>query len=489
MCDPKGASHADVFVSTCIVGFEAACLERLNGHPALAMVTADQRVGTVPCCLPLDLAGQDWVALAPAPQASTHRPDVTQYARAYGSAISQALANGCGVVRLVPPQDEALALACLIEALDRHAMLGATAQLDLSAFATARQTAAQRIAQAKSFARTITEATPDIAVAQQVDRVVDAFQGRGVRLTRFGPEDIAARYPLCAAVARATWSDPARRPEVLRIEIGSPRARRAVFMAGKGVVMDTGGIDLKPAGQFGMSRDKGGAGVVAGFLSMAAEAPPDDLFICAELGFSWNGIGASALTPDHVLTSAAGLRVQVGNTDAEGRLILADLTHSLLQRRGDCSAARADFLALATLTGHSGRAFGARSVLIGDDQWQHTQSDWALLQQCEKMGDRAAVSPLRPEDWSVSAPNGIGQDLIGGTKANSIATPRGHQYPAAVIKTAGGWFASERPVQDGFLLADIAGANTRHDLPGARAAAPLLGGLAAHYLLTETGPT
>lgn len=467
-----------------LVGFSTDCLEQISRLPGARMVHADARFGVQPVCLPLDMEGRLYAAAAAEPPQARFRQDMTAFARAYGAAVIQAAEAGCKTVRLIAPVNQAAALPCLIEALERLQMRQIAApELDLTAFSGGVRKWAGLIAEGKALARGITEATPEQPVAELAASVAASLSGAGARTELLSGDVIQRDYPLCAAVSAATQRDPDRRPAVLRVRIGRPDATRSLFFAGKGVVMDTGGMDLKPAGQFGMSRDKGGAGALAGFLLAAAKDCPRDLAIHAELCFAWNGIGASAITADHSLVSAAGVRIQVGNTDAEGRLILADMLCSLLSQRQQISASKAEFIALATLTGHAARAFGARSVLIGDDCWQQSRQDLSLLQACEKTGERAALSPLRPEDWAPVMPALAPSELVGGKPSNSIATVRGHQYPAAVIKTAAGWFNAPRSQRDGFLLADIAGANKRSDLPDGRAACPMVGGLAAHYLM------
>ncbi|MEP3296585.1 MAG: hypothetical protein ABJ007_10170 [Pseudophaeobacter sp.] len=470
--------------SRVLVGFADDCRQQIEQLPGAQMVFADARFGKRPVCLPADLQGEIYAATSPEPTGGRFNPDLTARARAYGAALDQAIDAGCGVAQFTPPSDPVATLPCLIEALDRLQMrTGQVSHPDITAFPPETRKWAKLIVAGRGLARSITEATPEQPVTELAAIVAQALSAAGAETELLSGDAIQQSYPLCAAVSAATQRDPDRRPAVLRVRIGRLDAPRALFCAGKGVVMDTGGIDLKPAGQFGMSRDKGGAGTLAGFLLAAATACPEDLCIHAEIGFAWNGIGASAITADHCLTSAAGVRLQVGNTDAEGRLILSDLLCSLLAQRQQVSAAQADFIALATLTGHAARAFGQRSVLIGDDYWQQSQRDQALLQSCESVGERAAVSPLCPEDWAAVMPTAAPVELVGGKITNSIATVRGHQYPVAVIKTAAGWFNAPRPEYDGFLLADIAGANKRGDLPGARAACPMVGALVARYLM------
>jgi len=95
-------------------------------------------------------------------------------------------------------------------------------------------------------------------------------------------------------------------------------------LVGKGVTFDTGGLNLKPTGFMeDMYGDKGGSCAVIGALKGTLElgSKHNIIFAC---GFAENAIGASVYKPGDVITSMKGLSVEIGNTDAEGRLVLAD---------------------------------------------------------------------------------------------------------------------------------------------------------------------
>eukprot|EP01052_Picozoa_sp_SAG31_P032422 SAG31_NODE_3555_length_4129_cov_1.868734_1_plen_81_part_10 len=80
---------------------------------------------------------------------------------------------------------------------------------------------------------------------------------------------------------------------------------------GKGVAMDTGGVNLKSNGGGGMTRDKGGAAAVAGFMLAVATLRPSDQAFTAYLCMVRNSIGSDAFVPDEVVVSRAGQRVLV----------------------------------------------------------------------------------------------------------------------------------------------------------------------------------
>jgi leucyl aminopeptidase len=97
-----------------------------------------------------------------------------------------------------------------------------------------------------------------------------------------------------------------------------------VAFIGKGVTYDTGGLNIKPTGYMElMYGDKGGSCAVIGALkgTLELKTKKNIIFAC---GFAENAIGAHCFKPGDILTSMKGLTVEIGNTDAEGRLVLAD---------------------------------------------------------------------------------------------------------------------------------------------------------------------
>ena len=130
---------------------------------------------------------------------------------------------------------------------------------------------------------------------------------------------LAANYPMIHAVGRAS----SRAPRLLEIVWGRPDAPR-VTLVGKGVCFDSGGLDLKTAsGMALMKKDMGGAASVLGLAHMAMAAGLD-LRLRVLIPAVENAVSGDAYRPGDVLASRKGLTVEVGNTDAEGRLVLAD---------------------------------------------------------------------------------------------------------------------------------------------------------------------
>jgi leucyl aminopeptidase len=170
-----------------------------------------------------------------------------------------------------------------------------------------------------------------------------------------GDDLLAENYPAVHAVGRA--ADPARAPRMIEMSWDGPgndggQDKPLVCLVGKGVVFDTGGLDIKPsAGMRQMKKDMGGAAhaLALGRMIMAAKLPVRLVVLTPVVE---NAISGDAMRPGDVLASRKGLSIEVGNTDAEGRLILADA----LTRASELSPALT--IDLATLTGAARVALG-----------------------------------------------------------------------------------------------------------------------------------
>jgi leucyl aminopeptidase len=162
-----------------------------------------------------------------------------------------------------------------------------------------------------------------------------------------GQELETQNYPLIYAVGKASASAP----RLLDLRWGDVDAPK-VTLVGKGVCFDSGGLDLKPAkGMLMMKKDMGGAAHVLGVatLIMKLNLP---VYLRVLIPAVENSVAGNAMRPLDVLPSRQGLTVEVGNTDAEGRLVLAD---ALWEASRESPALLVDF---ATLTGAARVALG-----------------------------------------------------------------------------------------------------------------------------------
>jgi leucyl aminopeptidase len=153
-------------------------------------------------------------------------------------------------------------------------------------------------------------------------------------------------------------------PRLVRLEYTHPDAERTVVFAGKGITFDSGGLSLKPPKSMEtMKADMSGAAAVLGAVQAIAELAPA-VNVIGYLPMAENMPGGAAQRPSDVITIYGGKTVEVLNTDAEGRLVLAD---ALARSAADGPSLLVD---VATLTGAQTVALGNRTagVMASDDQ-------------------------------------------------------------------------------------------------------------------------
>ncbi|MCB1505324.1 MAG: leucyl aminopeptidase family protein [Hyphomicrobiaceae bacterium] len=166
-----------------------------------------------------------------------------------------------------------------------------------------------------------------------------------------GDDLLSANFPMIHAVGRAST----RAPRLIDITWSKPGGRAdapRVTLVGKGICFDTGGLDIKPAsGMLLMKKDMGGA-ATALTLGRMVMARGLDVRLRILIPAAENSIDGNAFRPSDILTSRAGQTVEVGNTDAEGRLVLADALSLADEEAPDV------LLCFATLTGACRVALG-----------------------------------------------------------------------------------------------------------------------------------
>ncbi len=280
--------------------------------------------------------------------------------------------------------------------------------------------------------------------------------------------ELQKNYPLLMAVARASLQVPRHAPCVVELSYRSPdqsAVSEELFFVGKGINYDTGGADLKTGGNMvGMSRDKCGAAAVAGLLATAARLQPKHVNIHARLAFVRNSVGADSYVSDEIITSRAKVRVRVGNTDAEGRMVMTDLlAQAKEQVLSEGLTARARLFTIATLTGHAVRSYGPYVAALDNAAARRAGIASRLFQTSLATGDMFELSTLRREDFKIVAPTDPSEDVLQANRAPSVATSRGHQYPMAFMITAAGLTAPKKESEmDASKIAythlDIAGA-------------------------------
>ena len=261
--------------------------------------------------------------------------------------------------------------------------------------------------------------------------------------------ELSKNYPLLMAVARASLQVPRHAPCVVELSYRSPdqsAVSEELFFVGKGINYDTGGADLKTGGNMvGMSRDKCGAAAVAGLLATAARLQPKHVNIHARLAFVRNSIGADSYVSDEIITSRAKVRVRVGNTDAEGRMVMTDLLAQAKEQilTGGLTE-RARLFTVATLTGHAARTYGPYVAALDNAAARRAGIASRLFKTSLATGDMFELSTLRREDFKIVAPTDPAEDVLQANRHPSVATSRGHQYPMAFMITAAGLTAPKK---------------------------------------------
>lgn len=268
------------------------------------------------------------------------------------AAFSEALPAGTYALRDVPAQYAGLRgmVAWLLGtySFDRYRKReNPAAKFLLVSEADARE--ATRIAEGVFLARDLVN-TPanDMGPAQLEEAARALARKHGAMITSTTGDDlISANYPLIHAVGRSSE----RAPRLIDLTWGAERAPK-VTLVGKGVCFDSGGLDLKPAsGMLTMKKDMGGAAVVLGLAHMVMDAKLP-LRLRVLIPAAENSVSGRAYRPGDVFTSRKGLTVEIGNTDAEGRLVLAD---ALCEADSDTPELLID---IATLTGAARAATG-----------------------------------------------------------------------------------------------------------------------------------
>jgi leucyl aminopeptidase len=230
------------------------------------------------------------------------------------------------------------------------------------------QTESRSIAQAVWMARDLINTPPNLLGPVELADAARALAARyGASVEIIEGAALDEDWPTVAAVGRGS----ARPPRVATIRWQGSNAHASaplVSLCGKGVCFDTGGYDLKPsAGMLKMKKDMGGAAVTLGIarLVMQADLP---IRLVARIGCVENSVSGTAMRPSDVIRTRAGLTVEVGNTDAEGRLVLCDLLDAA------CSENPSILFDFATLTGAARVALGpdVPALFCDDDAWAET---------------------------------------------------------------------------------------------------------------------
>ena len=182
-------------------------------------------------------------------------------------------------------------------------------------------------------------------LAAEVEKIAESFQADFKQI--IGSDLLKQNYPAIHAVGRASDDEP----RLLDMRWGNP-SHPKVTLVGKGVCFDTGGLDLKPSAyMLLMKKDMGGAAHVLGLARMIMQAKlPVRLRVL--IPAVENAVSGNSYRPGDIVHSRKGLTIEIGNTDAEGRVVLADALTEAVSENPDL------IIDIATLTGAARVAVG-----------------------------------------------------------------------------------------------------------------------------------
>lgn len=258
-------------------------------------------------------------------------------------------------------------------------------------------------------------------LAEAVQTVAKTY-GASARVI-IGDELLQQNYPTIHIVGRAS----SRAPRLIDLRWGDEAAPK-VTLVGKGVCFDTGGLDLKPReGMLEMKKDMGGAAVMLGLAStlMSANTPIRLRLLIPAVE---NSVAGNAYRPRDIVRTRSGKTVEIGNTDAEGRLVLCDALTEADSERPDL------LLDCATLTGAARVALGAelQALYCDDDAVAE-----GLLKAGTKVGDPLWRMPIwRPYRKQIDGKCADLNNVAQGTFAGSII---GALYLAEFVSASARW--------------------------------------------------
>lgn len=330
---------------------------------------------------------------------------VDQVRLAAGAVARATMERKLGRLAFAPLQHRELEPAAIAAARTEGALLGTYAftkyrkdkaqAVDVDLLAANRAEAAavetgrrrgQVIADAVNYARDLVNEPPNVLTPDALAiEARKAAKDTKLRVQVWGPQDLKKRsMELILAVGAAS----VHTPRVIVIEYTPTKPKRSVTLAGKGVMFDSGGLDIKSAdGMATMKGDMAGAAVVLATMR-ALPLLGSQARVTAVLASVENSIGSRSMRPGDVVTTMNGTTVEITNTDAEGRLVLADTVAYLATMKPD------EIIDLATLTGAASIALGPYAAAI-------MGSDDALVDRLVKagaqVGERLVPLPLYEE--------------------------------------------------------------------------------------------
>ncbi|CAH8850580.1 unnamed protein product [Trichobilharzia szidati] len=336
-------------------------------------------------------------------------------------------------------------------------------------------------------ARDIGGSDPERMSSKNIVKYLENELTSPVKMT-VSPVDEKA-YPMAAIVDRG--NNDRHRGQIVHLEYNGSDGSKSddqqltnLFLVGKGVTYDTGGSDLKVGGIMAtMHRDKCGAASVAGFFKVLNLLKPNNLKVHGTLGLVRNSIGENAYVSDEIVTSRAGVRVRVNNTDAEGRMVMTDLLCEAKEKALNVPNAR--LLTIATLTGHVGLCYGpGYTGIVCNGPARELEEDYNYQFAGSLLGEMHEISTLRREDYDVHKSEEEYSDLKNAARLNAGKRCRGHQSPVAFMIVASGLDSHTKNSSKPLAYTHLDIASSHGPCPGIPTGVPILT-LASRYLISE----
>ena len=401
--------------------------------------------------------------LGPAPTGRAGRYDAEVLRRAAGAATRSLSGTASVAIALPAPTPEAIGAVAeggLIGAymFSRHrsrtakdakpavssvTVLGANPREKAVRAAAAR---AEAVGQAVNTTRDLVNTAPgDLPPAALADAVVASVKGTPIKATVLDEKALTkGGYGGIMGVGKGST----RPPRLVKLVYAPAKATTHLALIGKGITFDSGGLSLKPpAGMETMKSDMAGAASVAATIKAIADLSLP-IKVTAWLAIAENMPSGSAQRPSDVMTTYGGRTVEVLNTDAEGRLVLADAVVAASEEHPDV------IVDIATLTGHQVVALGTRvSALMSNDDALSGQIKRAADRTGEQFWPMPLPAELRPSlDSQVADIGNMGAReggmLVAGLFIKEFVGNRkdsDEQIPWAHLDIAGPSFNTDQP--------------------------------------------
>lgn len=330
---------------------------------------------------------------------------------------------------------------------------------------------------AKSVGKDIGGSDPERMAAPRVEEYVrEVFGGSSVAVEVIADDaELVREYPLFSAVNRCAKGVDRHAGRIIYLTYTPPgEVHKTLFMVGKGVTYDTGGADIKAGGHMaGMHRDKCGSAGVAAYFKFLDELKPSNLKVVGAMCMVRNSVGSDAYVADEIITSRAGVRIRIGNTDAEGRMAMGDV----LCRMKELAKGQVDphLFTVATLTGHAVLAVGEPYTAIMDNGPAREGRVSHLVKTAgDDMAEPVEISSIRREDYAFHSGKSEYEDVLQCNNEPSSRTMRGHQSPAAFLILASGLDKHGKDSAEPLKFSHVDIAASSGPFPGLPTASPVL---------------